>query len=187
MDGSGDMSSELVALLLADHEKVKAMLQGFETVPASQKDEKFCEITHELIRHEVAEEEVVYPALRRYADGGDDLADLRIKEQSEAEKLLDDMEKAGVDSAEFATMFTRLRTDVLAHAEAEQQTVFPELSSSVGDDELRQLGKRYEMAKKVAPTHPHPHAPDSPPGDVLLGPVAALVDRVRDAVRGVKV
>jgi hemerythrin superfamily protein len=186
MSGSGDMHSELVALLLADHQEAKRLLERFGSLPASQRDDAFCELTYELVRHEVAEEEVVYPALRRYVDGGDDIADMRIAEQSTAEQLLADMEKAGVESPEFASMFSTLRTDVLAHAEAEERTVFPELSSCIGADELRQLGKRYELAKKAAPTHPHPHAPDTPPGNLVLGPVAAVVDRVRDAVRGVR-
>lgn len=187
MDGSGDMTTELVQLLLADHQEAKSLLTGFDTVPAASRDEAFCQLTYELVRHEVAEEEVVYPALRRYVDGGDDLADLRIKEQSEAEQLLAEMEKAGVESPQFLPMFEKLRAEVLAHAEAEEQTVFPELTSSVNPDELRTLGKRYQMAKKAAPTHPHPHAPDTPPGNLVLGPVAAVIDRVRDAVRGVKV
>jgi hypothetical protein len=35
----------------------------------------------------------------------------------------------------------------------------------------------------MAPTHPHPNAPDTPPGNMVLGPVAALADRFRDAMR----
>jgi hemerythrin superfamily protein len=187
MAGSGDMRTELVPMLLADHLEAKRLLERFDSLPASDRAEAFCEITHELVRHEVAEEEVVYPALRRYVDGGDDLADMRIKEQAAAEELLSKMEKAGVESADFPAMFAKLRTEVLAHAEAEESSVFPELSSSVNTDELRTMGKRYDMAKKVAPTHPHPHAPDTPPGNIVMGPVAAIIDRVRDAVRGVHV
>ena len=186
MSGSGDMHSELVALLLADHEEAKRLLERFTNLPASQRDEAFCEVTYELVRHEVAEEEVVYPTLRRYVDGGDDIADMRIAEQAQAEQLLADMEKAGVESPEFASMFSKLRTDVLAHAEAEERAVFPELATNVGADELRHLGQRYERAKRAAPTHPHPHAPDTPPGNLVMGPVAAVIDRVRDAVRGVR-
>jgi hypothetical protein len=37
-------------------------------------------------------------------------------------------------------------------------------------------------AKSTAPTRPHPHAPAAPPGNLLAGPVAAVVDRVRDVV-----
>ena len=36
--------------------------------------------------------------------------------------------------------------------------------------------------KKFAPSRPHPSAPDEPPGDKVLGPVAGLLDRMRDAV-----
>jgi hypothetical protein len=36
----------------------------------------------------------------------------------------------------------------------------------------------------MAPTHPHAAAPDKPPFNVMLGPGAALVDRVRDWLSG---
>ncbi len=185
MSGSGDMHSDLVKLLVEDHQGAKGLLEKFETVPADRRDEAFCELTYELVRHEVAEEEVVYPAVRHYVDGGDDLADMRIAEQSKAEELLAEIEKVGVMSPEFPAMFSTLRSEVLAHAEAEEQSVFPELSSAVKADELFTLGQRYNLARRTAPTHPHPHAPDTPPGNLVMGPVAAVVDRVRDAVRGV--
>jgi iron-sulfur cluster repair protein YtfE (RIC family) len=46
----------------------------------------------DLVRHEVAEELVVYPIIRR-APGGEQEAKTRIAEQSEAEELLAEMEK----------------------------------------------------------------------------------------------
>jgi len=152
VNGSGDTPTQLVPLLLANHEEAKSRLQRVEQAAASKRDEAFCELTYALVRHEVAEEEVVYPAVRRYVDGGDDLADMRIAEQSKAEDLLAEMEKVGVGSPQFPAMFTTLRSEVLAHAQAEGQSVFSELSAS--PDELLELGKRYELAKMVAPTRP---------------------------------
>lgn len=186
MSGSRDMDTNLVQLLLADHRQAEQLLERFTNVTADRRDEAFCELTYTLVGHEVAEEEVVYPVLRRYVDGGDDLADLRIAEQAKAEELLAEMETAGVDSAQFPAMFNTLRSEVLAHAHAEEESVFPELSTNVSAAEMLELGKRYEMAKKLAPTHAHPHAPDTPPGNLVMGPVAAVVDRVRDAIRGVR-
>ena len=49
---------------------------------------------------------------------------------------------------------------------------------------LEELGKRMEKAKKIAPTRPHPRAPDSPPGNLVSGTMAAVMDRGRDLVRG---
>lgn len=61
--------------------------------------------------------------------------------------------------------------------------MFPLLRQYEDIDTRRALARRYERALAAAPTHPHPHAPDTPPGNLLLGPIAAVLDRVRDAVR----
>jgi hemerythrin superfamily protein len=179
MAGSSPILNEL---LLADHQEVKGLLERFDSLPVADRTRAFWELTSTLVRHEVAEEEVLYPAVRKYVDDGSDLAEPRIEEQSEAEKLLAEMEKALPDGTEFMQMFAKLRDSVLEHAEAEEQLIFPALAGAVDIAEQRHLGERYERAKAMAPTHPHPHAPDTPPANMLVGPVAALVDRVRDAV-----
>jgi hypothetical protein len=40
------------------------------------------------------------------------------------------------------------------------------------------------QAKKVAPKKPHPRAPDTPPGNIMAGIGAGIVDRAMNAVRG---
>lgn len=178
---------DLVSALLEDHQAVKQLFGRFDAVRASRaggsQGELFCELTYELVRHEVAEEEVLYPAVRSVLPNGGPLADARIGEQSEAEETLAEMEKLDPGSATFSAKLTELRSDVLAHAEREEREVFAPLRSSLDLAHLESLGMRYEMAKAVAPSHPHPHAPDTPPGNLVLGPVAALFDRVRDAIR----
>ncbi len=37
-----------------------------------------------------------------------------------------------------------------------------------------ELGAKVESVKRIGPTRPHPAAPDQPPADKLLGPVAGL-------------
>jgi hypothetical protein len=72
--------------------------------------------------------------------------------------------------------------DVTHHAQEEEDDVFPRLRQTCSPEQLRELGDKIRATKKVAPTHPHPSAPDTPPGNKILGPMAGLVDRVRDAV-----
>jgi len=179
-----DTEATLLELLLRDHQKAKGLLEAFDDLPVSSRNEAFCQITYTLVGHEVAEEEVLYPAVREHIPNGDELAGVRIEEQAAAEELLATMEKQDPESIDFMASFANLRDAVLEHAEAEEQAVFPPLASALDSDELRQLGERYEKAKASAPSHPHPHAPDTPPGNVVMGPVAAIFDRVRDAVRG---
>jgi hemerythrin superfamily protein len=176
-------TTDVVELLLADHKKAKALLARFEDTAPTDRTGYFCEVVTELVRHEVAEEHVVYPIMR-HAAGGEHEADVRISEQAAVEKLLAAMEKLDSTSPEFASSFATLQAAVLDHAAAEEATTFPRLQEMEDAESRVALGGLYELAKSRAPTHPHPHAPHTPPGNLLVGPVAALFDRARDAVRG---
>ena len=46
------------------------------------------------------------------------------------------------------------------------------------------LAAKVETAKKLAPTRPHPSAPNNPVFHKLVGPGVGLVDRVRDKLTG---
>jgi hypothetical protein len=61
--------------------------------------------------------------------------------------------------------------------------LFPILESSVDADTRAAMTKKLQTAEKLAPTHPHPHAPESAVGNMVLGPFVAMVDKVRDAIR----
>jgi hemerythrin superfamily protein len=172
--------TDVIQLLEADHRQVQQLLGRFDGISPAERESYFCEVVQELVKHEVAEEIVVYPALRQHASGGAAEADARIKEQSEAEEMLAKMDAS---SPAFAADFVKLRGAVLEHAQAEEGGAFVLLRQAEDVDARAKLGKRYEMAKATAPTHPHPHAPDTPPGNMVLGPVAAVLDRTRDAIK----
>jgi hypothetical protein len=78
----------------------------------------------------------------------------------------------------------RLKQDVEHHVQEEEGEVMPELSRTVESGVLDDLGREAEQAKRRAPTRPHPHAPDQPPGVKAAGPLAAILDRIRDAISG---
>lgn len=72
--------------------------------------------------------------------------------------------------------------EIREHVAKEEGEMFPHLRQVLSQDELVELGAKVESVKKIAPTRPHPSAPDQPPGNKVLGPVAGLFDRIRDAV-----
>ena len=173
----------VIELLKRDHEKIKGMFVELDTKPAVELSDYLCALREELVRHEVAEELIVYLVFRRDVPGGEEIADARIAEQAATEEVLHELEKQDPLSASFRTRLEELRVSVLRHATHEEETVFPPLAAHASVDARSKLGDRYEKALKAAPTHPHPHAPDRPPGNAVLGPMAALIDRVRDAMR----
>jgi len=170
---------DIVSLLTADHRAVEQLFETSGTA-ITRESEEFALLTEELVRHEVAEEVVVYPAITSTADG-QRIADACLDEQATAEQLLADMEKQE-DPVAFGASLDQLRAAVLAHAAHEERDVFPLLAEADASQQAA-LSARYESAKTKAPTHPHPHTPDTPPGNTILGPVAALADRWRDAMR----
>lgn len=176
-------ATNLIELLERDHKKVEALFGRLDATPAEQLGDYFCQLREELVRHEVAEELVLYPAFREHVEGGDAIADACIAEQSEAEETLASLEKQDTDTSAFRAQLVELRSAVIAHARHEETEIFPALAHHTDATKLGALGDRYEKALSSAPTHPHPHAPDTPPGNLALGPIAALIDRVRDSMR----
>lgn len=175
----------LVPLLRAEHEHIKTLFGTLSRASAHRRPEAFCELTNELVRHEVAEETIVFPVARQQVGNGERLVDARIKEQSEAEELLAQIERGGTEGQRFEELVAKLEQAVLLHAETEEQLVFEPLEAALDPDRSKDLAKLYEAAKAIAPTHPHPHLPDTPPGNLVAGPVAAILDRARDAMHKV--
>jgi hypothetical protein len=72
--------------------------------------------------------------------------------------------------------------DIRHHLEEEEGDLLPKLREACDEDELRALGEKFERSKRMAPTRPHPSAPDKPPANKILGPGTGLIDRMRDAL-----
>jgi Hemerythrin HHE cation binding domain len=177
-------ADDIIKLICEDHELVKLRLAEVPKSPRDPRGEAFWKLTHELVRHEAAEEVVVYPALRQLPRGGA-VADSCIEEQSEAEQLLAHMEDMDTAGESFLSALGELTQAVLSHAEHEEKDVVSLLAESETSARLLELGERYQTAKNSAPTHPHPNPPDAPPVNKVVGPVAALYDRIRDEISSV--
>ncbi len=177
---------DLIDALLEDHETVKALFTRIATAKGQQQVELFGELRENLVRHEVAEEEIVRPLTRSTLVDGESIAEHRIGEEAKAEETLKQMEKSEVGSTEWLSLFEMLRTAVLEHAEKEETIEFPGLRAGVDADQLEKAQKMFEGAKKIAPTHPHPGTPNTATANMALGPIAALVDRARDAIAKAK-
>jgi hemerythrin superfamily protein len=173
----------IIEHLTADHEQIKGLFSDVMFVRPENRAAVFCQLVTELVQHEVAEEVVVFPEVRGSSPDAAAVVDARGHEQAEVEQMLAQMEKLDPTNPEFTAALAELSTAVINHAEAEERGVFPLLRAAEQPDVLFELAARYEKAKQSAPTHPHPHAPDTPPANKILGPVTALFDRVRDAVR----
>nr|WSZ14619.1 hemerythrin domain-containing protein [Streptomyces canus] len=172
--------------LTTDHREVDDLFAQIEALPGADQQRRVLadRLTMELIRHSVAEEEYLYPAVRRYVDGGDDLADKEIADHGEVERMLKELEGCRPGDGNFDTLILRLKNSVTAHVSDEENRLFPLLADVCSADFLEELGEKVRSAKQHAPTRPHPSAPDAPPANKLLAPGTGMVDRLRDMLTG---
>ncbi|WP_171107913.1 MULTISPECIES: hemerythrin domain-containing protein [Streptomyces] len=182
MGHGGNVIDELVT----DHREVEELFGRIEALPPGEKDRKLHadQVTMELVRHSVAEEAYLYPAVREHVPNGDALADKEIDDHSKAEQIMKDLESCDADDPEFDRLIGMLMSEIRAHVADEEENLFPKLRAACSPQALDELGDKIRQAKMMAPTRPHPSAPDKPPLNKLLAPGAGLVDRVRDALTG---
>ncbi|MHB9863816.1 hemerythrin domain-containing protein [Streptomyces sp. YIM S03343] len=182
MGHGGNVIDELVT----DHREVEELFGKIEGLPPGDKNRKLYadQATIELVRHSVAEESYLYPAVREHVVGGDAIADKEIDDHARAEQLMKDLEKCQADDPDFDRLMDTLMSGIRMHLADEEQNLFPKLRASCPAEALDELGDKVRRAKKTAPTRPHPSAPDEPPADKLLAPGVGLIDRVRDALTG---
>ncbi|HWC09904.1 MAG TPA: hemerythrin domain-containing protein [Acidimicrobiales bacterium] len=176
-------SGDVVDVLLTQHNEARSLVGQIRGTTSEAKKGSFDRLVNLLAVHETAEEMVVYPVVRSSGPDGDRLADARTAEESEAKDALSDLEKTDVNSPEFDTKLQVFEQLLEVHAGNEEQEIFPLLRASQSPEQLAKMAEALQAAERVAPTHPHPHGPQSAVGNVVVGPFVAVVDRVRDALR----
>ncbi|MEV4437098.1 hemerythrin domain-containing protein [Streptomyces sp. NPDC049555] len=182
MSHGGNVIEELTT----DHREVESLFQRIQSLPAEDPQRRSLadQLTIELVRHSVAEEEYLYPAVRAHVDDGAALAEKEISDHARVERLLKDLESARPGEHAFEATLEQLREEVLQHVADEESRLFTLLQQACSAEQLDKLGDKIRRAKKTAPTRPHPSAPDRPPANKLLAPGAGLVDRARDLISG---
>lgn len=175
-----------LTLLRAEHESVLGMLELLEgSGPASPgRDDMVADLVVAESRHEAIEQEVFWPIVRQVVPGGDQLADTAIGQEMDGEKLLDTIEHSSPGAEEYESALRDFLGAARRHIEYEQDQVWPRVTESVPASDLEDAGHRLELARKRAPTRPHPNTPPRPAILKTTGAMAAAVDKVRDVLSG---
>lgn len=121
-----------------------------------------------VARHLSAEEQYLYPVIRRMRGAG--TVD---REIAAGRALSRALRHPGPEVARGLREHAASVEDMLAA-----------LAAATPPAELIRLGNRVEVAEEAAPTRPHPKAPTTPPWNKIADPVLGVLDRLRDAFTG---
>jgi hemerythrin-like domain-containing protein len=177
------------SLLKRDHKAVEALFKKFERAGENAgrlKRQTMDRIIHELSQHAAVEEQVFYPIARRVLKDEEDLVLEALEEHHVVKWTLSELEGMDPDNERFEPKAKVLFESVRHHVEEEETELFPKLNKAMSSEQLDALGTAITKAKRLAHTRPHPRAPDSPPANILLGPVAKAIDLAKDAIRGAR-
>jgi hemerythrin-like domain-containing protein len=175
-------AADAIALLKQDHRDVERLFKRFERAGERafrSKRELVDSIIEELSRHGEVEELVFYPAVRAEVDDAESDVLEAIEEHHVVKLVLRELEDMDATDERFEPKVTVMIENVRHHVKEEERELFPDVREHLGRKRLVELGEALRAAKSRVPTRPHPYAPDEPPGNVLLGPAVAALDRAR--------
>ncbi|SDD18519.1 hemerythrin domain-containing protein [Glycomyces harbinensis] len=176
--------TDLIAVVLEDHRRFEARFAELEESAdeAVGRKDLVDHVIAELVRHEVAVEQFMYPVARAKLPDGDAVVDRELAAHAEAEQVMKRLEGLGPADPEFEGLVAEMVEDVRRHMVEEEANLLPRLRECCDAEELQHWGYKVLAAKEFAPTRPHPHSPDKPPANLILGPGVGFVDKIRDAL-----
>src|SRR3954452_13837572 len=118
---STEASRDVIDVLISEHRDVTALIGEIRTVtdPMIRRDLTDTAIS-ELVRHAVAEEMYVYPAMRQHLPDGDKAVEHDTGEHQELEEAMKDLEGLEVDDPKFDQTLRRLETVLADHIQDEE-------------------------------------------------------------------
>jgi hemerythrin superfamily protein len=175
-------------MLRDDHRTVEQLFKRFEKAgdrAYAEKRRVADRIIEELAVHASIEEQLFYPVVRATVPGTNDVVLESLEEHHVVKWVLSELDAMDPTDERFDPKMTVLIENVRHHVEEEEQELFPEVRRGLDRKSLADLAQAMDEAKKVAPTHPHPRSPDTPPGNVAMGLTTGVVDRIGDTLSGV--
>jgi hemerythrin superfamily protein len=180
---------DVVDLLTADHREFDRIFTELEGLlgrtgadDLRRKRDLVDEVTIGIVKHAVAEETQVYPRVQ--ADVDREEAERSKHEHGEAEETMKRLERMDPDDAGYDDEVRTLIREIRGHVEHEEGRMFAELRRTLTPDQLAAMARDVERVKAIAPTRAHPLTPNEAGVRTVLGPVAGLLDHLRDAVTG---
>ena len=158
-----DQNEDAIALLTADHAKVKKLFKEFadlkeEDGSAEDKSALVTQICNELKIHAEIEEEIFYPAVRKAIDDAD-LMDEALVEHAGAKELIAQLEDMSPDDELYDAKVTVLGEQIQHHVKEEEGEMFPKARKAKVDGEALGVKMTKRKAELMAETESDEETP----------------------------
>jgi len=177
---------DLLSLIREEHQIV---LNLFDRYHKSSSDVEKQALGYNIIKllciHSAKEEMTLYPLLRAKVPNGNQIADESLAEHLQLKKDLYDLDQLGTD-ATLAQVDAKVQTslaDLTTHLAHEEANILTQLPKYLSAQELQELRDSFVRHLAMAPSRPHPDAPDKPPTNIAANTASVPLDAAKDMMR----
>ncbi|HEY8439084.1 MAG TPA: hemerythrin domain-containing protein [Candidatus Limnocylindrales bacterium] len=143
---------DAIAMLKADHDKVKELLSRLESTTergVKTREELFATIKGELAVHETIEEEIFYPALKEHPKAKELVLE-GYEEHHVVDTVMAELEGLDVSDETWGAKAQVMKENVEHHIEEEEGEMFKQARQVFDRQELEDLGTRMADRKVAA-------------------------------------
>ncbi|MGZ8475687.1 MAG: hemerythrin domain-containing protein [Candidatus Limnocylindria bacterium] len=143
---------DAIALLKADHDKVKKMLEEGETTTergVKTRTELLATLKLELTVHERIEEEIFYPALKEHPKARDIVLE-GYEEHHVVDEIMGELQATDVTDEAWGAKFKVMKENIEHHIAEEEGEMFKSARQVFDRQELEDLGARMQELKQAA-------------------------------------
>jgi hypothetical protein len=163
-----DEDHDIASVITRDHNRVTALVQQLSAIPGHKKGGSAAQIQRResivdliatsLSKHESAEEELFWPAVRKHVPDGDGLAERGAQQEQAATETLTALARSDADSDEFDDLVEQLVLRLRKHTSFEEQVLLA-FRDAVPKDQRAKLGRKFRSAESHPSTRARSPAP----------------------------
>jgi hemerythrin superfamily protein len=178
-------SGSIIVRQRRDHERLSELIDRVRATTGADQDEVLNRLCRLVFPHAFAEEAVLWPALREVLPDGEELTVEVEREHQEITEVVSALERSRHGDAGHDALVEQAIALLDHDVRDEEDELLPRLRAALDDEELRRLGRNWEMVRRLAPTRAHPVVARRPPGNVLAALPLTVIDRTRDGLDGI--
>jgi polyhydroxyalkanoate synthesis regulator phasin len=143
---------DAITLLERDHRRLEDLLERGEATTERARQarrELLATITAELGVHELIEEKLLYPALKKYPEARDIVLE-GFQEHHVADLIVTELQDVATDDEQWGAKFKVLKENIEHHIEEEEGPMFRTARGVMSREDLQRLGRKMAAMKREA-------------------------------------
>jgi hypothetical protein len=179
---TGTASDSIDTVLRSDHAAIRRAIADLRVnTDPHETSELFEQLCADIVRHFVAEEQYLLPAVRDHLPDGTAISKASFAEHEHIEVLLRRLDHDDTTDERIGAALDDLEQQIGLHITSQESDVLPRLAAAIDPGTSSELGEGVLGAEQLAPTHPRAFVPKSATVSKITSWLSGLVEKSLDA------